>query len=72
MIGSTCFAYDGLTVRVESADPTHLAWLEEVLTPSFTSAAGREADCTVTLVTDEPEYNETLRRGPRADAGGLD
>jgi hypothetical protein len=67
MRNSTYLTYNAFTVRVESDDPTHLSWLKEFLTPSFTPAEGAEADCAVVLVVDDHHYEETLRCGPRTD-----
>ncbi len=67
MSASRSFAYNGLTVRVETSDPADLVWLEEFLVPWFTPTEERDADCTVTLVDDAQAYDRTLRRGPRVD-----
>ena len=72
MSGSKSFSYNGLTVRVVGDDPAHVIWLEEFLTPSFTSVQDVEADCTVALVADDRSYDETLRRGPDADGRQVD
>jgi hypothetical protein len=53
-------------------DPADLIWLEEFLTPSFTSVQDVEADCTVALVADDRSYDEMLRRGPHADGRQVD
>jgi hypothetical protein len=67
MSHSKSFAYNTLTVRVESDEPAHLMWLEEFLTPSFALVEGVKADCTAVLVGDDRSYDEILRRGPQAD-----
>jgi hypothetical protein len=67
MSASRTFAYKGLTVRVESADPLPLVWLEEFLTPAFTVEPTAVADCHVTLVVDDRKYRDTMQRGPRSD-----
>jgi hypothetical protein len=72
MSDSKSFSYNGLTVRVAGADPAQLIWLEQFLTPSFTTAQDVEPDCTVTLGADDRSYDETLRRGPRADGRQVD
>lgn len=72
MIGSKSFTYNGLTVRVVGDDPAHLIWLEEFLTPSFTSVQDLEADCTVALVADDRSYDEMLQRGTHADGRQVD
>jgi hypothetical protein len=68
MSASRTFAYKGLTVRVESADPVPLVWLEEFLTPAFAVEPTAVADCHVTLAVDDREYRDTMRRGPRTDS----
>jgi hypothetical protein len=65
------FTYDGFTVRVASDDPTHLAWLEEFLSPAFSVADDGVADCEVRLRVDDGAYLETLHRGPHASRDSL-
>lgn len=72
MRGSQCFAYKGLTVRVQSDDPAHLLWLEEFLTPSFTLMEEAEADRTVVVTVDDRGYDEAFRRGPHSDGHQVD
>lgn len=72
MRGSQCFAYKGLTVRVRSDDPALLLWLEEFLTPSFTLVERVAADCSVVLMVDDRDYDETFRRGPHSEGRQVD
>jgi hypothetical protein len=66
------FTYGPVTARVESDEPEPLVWLEEFLTPSFTSAPEGKTGCTVALVEDDRLHDETLRRGPRPGDRKLD
>jgi hypothetical protein len=58
------FRYSGLTIRVESAEAAHLAWLEEFLLPGFERADDAPWDRRVVLDTDRRRYVEILSRGP--------
>jgi Ser/Thr protein kinase RdoA (MazF antagonist) len=58
------YRYPGLTIRVESPEPAHLAWLDEFLTPAFARADGAAWDRRVTLDADRARHAETLARGP--------
>src|SRR5262245_31453609 len=60
---SKIFAYDGFTVRAQSADQSHLEWLDEFLSPAFSRAAGETPDCSVTLDVDDPRHESLLRAG---------
>ena len=59
------FSFDGVSVEAGSNDATHLAWLEEFLTPSFDVApAGAPADWSIRLEVDPAAYRSLLARGP--------
>ena len=63
MSAAKTFAYQGLRVCVFANEP-HLAWLEEFLAPSFSVDSGTDADCTVTIVSDDTDYQGMIDRGP--------
>lgn len=64
------FSFGDLAILVESAERSHLVWLEEFLAPPFeTRVAGAHA-CRVCLVEDRGRYEEAMAAGP--DAGSLD
>jgi hypothetical protein len=56
--------YEALAVRVESDEPSHLAWLREFLTPAFDSIPASETSLAVRLVSDAVRYADALQRGP--------
>jgi hypothetical protein len=56
--------YGRLVVRVGSAEPSHLAWLRDFLTPSFEVVPARRPDWTVRLVVDPSAYEQALAHGP--------
>src|ERR1044071_2323594 len=62
MTASRSFAYRRLQICV-FGDESHLVWLEEFLTPSFSSALKTDADCTVSIFANDAEYQEMLTRG---------
>src|SRR5262249_18955492 len=61
--GHRTFAWDRLTIRVGSADPSALWWLEEFLAPWFEVVATEPGAYHVTLEIQEEQYRE-LRRHP--------
>src|SRR5438132_12012109 len=63
MSAAKSFAYLGLRVCV-FADEPHLAWLEEFLAPSFSADSVTAADCTVTILSDDADYQGMIERGP--------
>jgi hypothetical protein len=54
----------GLTIRVETADPSDLEWLEENLTPSFCAAVAESPLRIVTKTVDPGRHRALLERGP--------
>ena len=62
MSAAKSFAFRGLRICV-FADEPHLAWLEEFLAPSFSVDSGTDADCTVTIVSDDTDYQGMIERG---------
>jgi hypothetical protein len=58
--------YFGWSVRV-AADPAHLAWLTEFLSPHFQTASDAAADASVELSIDPDRYEHMLQRGPAQD-----
>ncbi|MGH7412488.1 MAG: hypothetical protein ACREJ6_15715 [Candidatus Methylomirabilis sp.] len=66
------FAYNGLTIRVYSGDPSHLSWLEEFLSPQFQLLDEGASECTVSLTANNQLFREVFRRGARPDGGRVD
>ena len=62
--------YGSLVVRIEADVPSHLAWLDEFLSPQFERAVDIPPDRIVRIVSDSAHHTEMLRRGP--DPGGAD
>jgi hypothetical protein len=54
----------GLTIRVETSDPSDLEWLEENLTPSFCVAVAEPPLRIVTKIVDPVRHRALLERGP--------
>ena len=53
-----------MTIRVESPEAKHLAWLDEFLVPAFERAENTTWERRVVLDVDPGRYAETLSRGP--------
>lgn len=66
------FAYNGLTIRVYSADPSHLMWLEEFLAPQFQRLDEDAYACAVSLTADDQLFEEVFRKGAQRDRGLVD
>lgn len=66
------FAYNGLTIRVYSGNPSHLSWLEEFLSPQFQLLGEGTSECVVSLTADDQLFREVFRRGARIDGGRVD
>lgn len=66
------FAYNGLTIRVYSGNPSHLFWLEEFLSPQFQLLGEGTSECIVSLTADDQLFREVFRRGARSDGGRVD
>ena len=66
------FSYNGLIVRVSSADPSQLRWLEEFLSPQFEVGQGSSYDCKLTLIGNTELYEEILDMGAHPEGGLLD
>jgi len=66
------FAYNGLTIRVYSGNPSHLSWLEEFLSPQFQLLGEGTSECIVSLTGDDQLFREVFRRGARSDGGRVD
>jgi len=66
------FAYNGLTIRVYSGNPSHLSWLEEFLSPQFQLLGEGTSECVVSLTADDQLFREVFRRGARSDGGRVD
>jgi hypothetical protein len=66
------FAYNGLTIRVYSGNPSHLSWLEEFLSPQFQLLGEGTSECIVSLTADDQLFKEVFRRGARSDGGRVD
>lgn len=66
------FAYNGFTIRVYSADRSHLAWLEEFLRPQFQVLDDGPYECTLSLTADDQLFREVFRRGARPDGRRVD
>jgi len=60
--------YEGLRIAVESTLASHLAWLEEFLTPAFTVGAPQPSDWRVTLHENDARYAAIVGQGPVPDA----
>jgi len=65
-------AYNGLTIRVHSADSSHLSWLEEFLAPQFQRLEASAYECAVSLTANDQLFEEVLRKGARPDGGLVD
>ncbi|HVN83594.1 MAG TPA: hypothetical protein VMW17_01995 [Candidatus Binatia bacterium] len=65
------FRYGDLQVWLD-APPSHLAWLEEFLTPNFTVRSGGTAACRVSLREDDAAFDATHARGPQHPAVDLE
>lgn len=63
-MSAAVFAFGDLRILVESAERSHLAWLEEFLTPQFDLSAHPAHDCRVTVVEDGDRHGATLALGP--------
>ena len=56
--------YDGFVVGIESADSSHLVWLQEFLGPPFEPVTGVAPDRVVRVVSDGRRHAQLLGRGP--------
>jgi hypothetical protein len=66
------FEYEGLRIRVESSNPSHLTWLEEFLAPQFEPTDGGSFAWRVAFAGDPERFDAVLARGPRPDRAVLD
>lgn len=62
----TLWAYDGLTVGVQTHRETDAEWLAEMLVPAFSRGSGGPADLEVELRVDPERFAELQARGPAA------
>ncbi|HVQ74245.1 MAG TPA: hypothetical protein VMT79_01785 [Candidatus Binatia bacterium] len=58
------FAFGRVRTLVESSDPSHLAWLDEFLTPQFERRRDLDHEVRVRLVEDGAEYRSAHALGP--------
>lgn len=64
-------AYDGLRIRIESAE-AHLRWLHEFLAPHFEPVDARHCERRIVLIEDTERYRAAVDRGPDPSADLLD
>jgi hypothetical protein len=58
------FRYSDVTIGVASPEPSHIAWLEEFLTPAFGVTEPEGCDRWVVLDTDPTRHAAAVGRGP--------
>jgi hypothetical protein len=62
------FRYGHLAIGVASSEPSHIAWLQEFLTPAFRLTAPEGSDRWVVVDTDATKHAALLARGPSPEA----
>lgn len=69
------FTYDGISIRVESVEPSHLTWLEEFLTPAYTVSNNLAYEARVLVDLNRERYkslSEGRAAGTSVDCFALD
>jgi len=61
------FSYEGLVVEAHCPDRSHLAWLEEFVSPHFELEKGGASHCRVSLIFDKARFDEVASKGPSGE-----
>lgn len=70
--GERVFSFEGLTIRVNSYDSSHLKWLEEFIFPAFKIQQESAADIQINLTHDPGRFKQLIRQGSTGEKKYID